>query len=108
MVLGTVHFASPGLDEVNPKFDDPLSDRRQREIEAVLAMLMPFRPPTVALEFPFHLEETLNEFYSQFIAGLWDTSAGEPMESLERSETFQLGFRLAKSLSLRTVYASVK
>ena len=36
MLLGSSHLANPGVDSVNPKIDDVLAPKRQREIERLV------------------------------------------------------------------------
>lgn len=105
LVLGTHHFKSEGLDEVNTDFGDALGDKRQSEIEAVLGMLMGFQPTIIALEFPSTAEDTLNEFYKQYVADECDDSGKQFLRFFQSTEGFQLGFRLAKRLSLTCIYA---
>ena len=85
MIVGTWHFANPGLDIHNMKTDDVLRPQRQREIAEVSAALEGFRPTLVAVEAP---------------AGAMDDSYKAwrdrklPLEQ-HRNEIVQLGFRLA-------------
>lgn len=84
MVVGTFHFANPGLDYRNVKVDDVLAPARQREIEAVVAALARFRPTLVGLE--GRDAPTLAD-YARYRAGTLAPS---------RDESVQLGFRLAR------------
>jgi len=44
LILGTYHFANPGLDAVQTQVADVLSEEKQREITAVLTTLATFKP----------------------------------------------------------------
>src|SRR3954453_19340236 len=50
MFLGVYHMGNPGLDVNNAKADDPLSAKRQRELEILAAELPKFRPTRVMVE----------------------------------------------------------
>lgn len=108
MVLGTYHFATLAEHEINVKPDDVFDPKRQSEIEAVVEALKLFSPTMIALEAPFEHDDALNDFYSKYLDGSWDSSSSESLRMLERSELFQIGFRLAKELSLERVYAADK
>ncbi|QOC24066.1 hypothetical protein IC757_08180 [Wenzhouxiangella sp. AB-CW3] len=86
LVLGTFHFHNPGLDAVQFEVPDPLGEKRQAEIAAVVDALADFRPTRVAVEHVPDDEDKLIQRYQNWQA---DERALGP------SETEQLGFRLA-------------
>jgi hypothetical protein len=88
MLLGTFHFANPGLDELNLNVD-MMTDRRQAEIEEVVRLLEAFRPTKIAVEAPLDAGERLRERFSAYQSGEFDLPA---------NEVYQLGFRLAGSV----------
>lgn len=90
MILGTYHFANPGADEVNIEADNVLSPTRQSQIEAVLNSLSRFEPTKVAVEDPPAHGSVLSRADSLYQA--YTNGAHE----LTRSETQQIGFRLAE------------
>lgn len=94
MVLGTYHFASPGLDIHNPKVDDVLKPQRQRQVEAVVAGLAEFRPTKIMVErvSPNLIDPKYADFTPAMLAE-------------NRDERVQLAYRLAHRLGQRTVYA---
>jgi hypothetical protein len=95
LVLGTYHFANPGLDIVQTEVADVLSADKQAEIGAIVEMLAQFRPTKIAVE---HLPATaprLDSIYDAFRSG---------RHELSRNETQQLGFRLAAMLEHPRVY----
>jgi hypothetical protein len=95
MILGSYHMAGSG-DHVQVRVDDVLAERRQREIEQVVESLAGFRPTRVALEVPVAMDSLINERYRRYLEG---------SHTLGRSESEQIGFRLAKRLGHERVYA---
>lgn len=93
MVVGDFHMANPGLDLHNMHVDDMLTPRRQREIGSVVAALARFKPTKVGLE---SRSARISEQYRQYVAGNQPPS---------RNEVVQLGFRLARSASAKSVYS---
>ena len=89
LVLGTYHFANPGLDVVQVEVDDVLSATRQAEIRDLAESLARFRPTRVAVEQLPSAAAGLDSLYAAYRAG-----AHEP----GRDETEQLGFRIAAML----------
>ena len=96
MVLGTYHFANPGLDVVNMQADDVLAPQRQAELEALTDRLAAFRPTVVAIESTRRTDGLLSDSYKVFTP--------EDL-SKDRNEIVQIGFRLAGRLDLERVYA---
>ena len=95
MVLGVYHFANPGRDVANVVVDDVLAPARQAELQALADALAQWRPTRILVEDQpdtpdLHLPD-YRERADALIAG-------------ERSETYQIGFRLARQLGLEDVY----
>ncbi len=95
MVLGTFHFANPGLDLVNTEIDDVLAAKRQAEIAAVVDALARFKPTKILLEYPSRQDRGFNSKYRSYKAGDY---------SLSRNEHDQIGMRLAKQLGHERLY----
>lgn len=94
MVLGTWHFSNPGLDLVNVQSEDMRTPKRQRELQAIAAALAEFRPTKIMIERVS--PDLIDPNYSSFT----------PADlSKNRDERFQIGYRLARRLGHRTVYA---
>jgi hypothetical protein len=87
LVLGTYHFANPGLDVVQTRVADILTPGKQAEVEQVVEALARFNPTRIAVEVRAEGLQRLDSSYVAFRAG------GRP---LGRSEVEQLGFRLAE------------
>jgi hypothetical protein len=96
LILGTYHFANPGLDIAKMEVADVLSVEKQREITAVLATLATFQPTKIAVEAPYDKADSLNQLYAAYRAG---------RHELTRNEIQQLGFRLAAQLNHEHIYA---
>jgi len=96
MVLGTYHFANPGLDIVNTPAADVMTAEKQAEIAAVLDALAAFAPTRVAVEVRAERQSWLDSLYVEYRAG---------RHELGPNEVFQLGFRLAARLGSERVYA---
>lgn len=95
MVLGTYHFANPGLDVVNTKVDDVLAPRRQRELEALAAALAKWKPDRIAVEMQPATADLSIPAYETF--ELSDLAS-------ERNEVEQIAYRLARLLGHQKVY----
>jgi hypothetical protein len=96
LVLGTYHMENPGLDKFNMKADDISTPKRQQEVEAFVNQLAAFKPTKICLEYPYAKRQKLNDNYAAYCNGTY---------TLKNNETEQIGFRLAKKLGLKEVYA---
>ena len=94
LVLGVYHMSNPGRDVFNMKADDVLAPKRQAELAELVAVLKKFQPTKVAIEADFWNEDVVKR-YGDYLAG---------KHELSRNEIEQVGFRLAKELSHKTVY----
>lgn len=115
MLLGTVHFDNPGLDEANPEVDDVLTSERQAELRDLAERLARWDPDRIALERPYEDRESINAVYEEFRTGKRAYDEEQDLRSLRadfdaelddevRSEVVQLGFRLADALDHERVY----
>ncbi|VAW43184.1 hypothetical protein MNBD_CHLOROFLEXI01-1973 [hydrothermal vent metagenome] len=95
LILGTYHFANPGLDYVQTQVADVFSSEKQAEITAVLNMLATFQPTKIGVEVPYNKTNELNQLYQAYRSG---------NHQLRRSEVQQLGFRLAADLGHDTLF----
>lgn len=94
MVLGTYHFANPGLDVVNTAADDPTSPKRQRELEALAEALLRFKPTKVMVEMESAEPNFAIPEFRKF---------APVMLATERNEIDQIGFRIAHRAGLTDV-----
>ena len=96
LIVGTFHMANRNHDAYNVKADDVLSPKRQQEIAQVTEALKKFRPTKIAVETDIDSQARVTQEYSDYLAGKY---------ALSRDETNQLGYRLAKELGHKQVYA---
>src|SRR5215472_9124171 len=94
LVLGVFHMANPGKDMFNLQVDDVLAPKRQKELSDLAGTLKKFQPTKIALESSAGSEK-IRKQYEDYLAGNY---------SLTRSESDQIGFRLAKELGHKQIY----
>jgi hypothetical protein len=87
-------MSNPGRDIHNMQADDVLSPQRQQEITQLIEVLKRFHPTKIAIEDDIGSQRVERE-YSDYLAGKY---------TLSRNETNQIGYRLAKELSHKSVY----
>ncbi len=104
LFLGTTHLDNPGRDAINPDVPDVLTDKKQKELEKVRDALAKFNPTKVALEVQMKHQADFDSLYQVFRAGKLDTFSTGDFVS-ERSEHYQIGFKLANRLDHDHVYA---
>ncbi len=96
LLLGSYHMDNPGLDLHDMKADDVLSPKRQTEIEELATVLEHFRPTKIAIEWDAGSQPQLDRAFGEYLNG---------KRELTRDERQQVGFRLAKNLGLKKLYA---
>jgi hypothetical protein len=94
LVLGVYHMANPGHDIFNTQADDVLAPKRQAEMAQLIEVLKRFHPTKIAIEANTGSQRVAQ--YSDYLAGKYP---------LSRNEIDQIGYRLAKELGHKTVYA---
>lgn len=95
LVLGTYHFANPGLDVVQTEVADVLAAEKQAEIREIVDALARFRPTRITVEHVPAAADRLDSLYTAYRAG---------RHELGRNETEQLAFRLAAMLDHPRVF----
>ncbi|WP_435363448.1 DUF5694 domain-containing protein [Haloarchaeobius sp. DYHT-AS-18] len=115
LLLGTYHMDNPGLDVVNVDADDVLAPARQRELRDLADRLISWDPDLVAIERPHDRQDQVDSLYEDYRTGVrtYDAEAtvdpphparNDPTTEC-RSETVQVGFRLADRLDHERVHA---
>jgi hypothetical protein len=95
LLLGTFHMQSSN-DMVNTELDELYAEKKQNEIKQVVNRLKQFEPTKIAVEAVVGRDEELNAQYHAYRRG---------ESKLQRSEVYQLGFRLASVLNHERIYA---
>lgn len=99
MTLGTFHFTFPNFDVEKTEEEDQidvLEPKYQKEIELIVNKLTKFKPTKIVVEMPAGYQNELDSLYTLYLNGKY---------TLERNEKYQIGFRLAKKLRLKKLYA---
>jgi hypothetical protein len=96
MVVGTYHFANPNQDEFNTDAADVKTSKKQQEIRSVTKSLKEFHSDKIAIESQVQHQPVIDSLYAEYKAGRYE---------LKRTESQQLGFRLAKMSGHDNIYA---
>ena len=96
MVLGSYHFANPGLDIMKTRVTDVMTPEKQAEIAEVVEALAGFHPTKIAIEASLATAATFDSLYAAYRAG---------EHELMPNERQQLGFRLAARFDHQRAYA---
>ncbi|MEL7119337.1 MAG: DUF5694 domain-containing protein [Bacteroidota bacterium] len=97
LILGSYHFDNPGLDVNNLQADDVLAEKRQKEIKEVTDLLAKFNPTKIGIErrWQTRSDTVVQNKYQQYLQGKYQ---------LQKPESQQIGFRLAKQLNHEKIY----
>jgi len=87
MLMGTFHFANPGLDVVKSKTINVMTPENQQYLAELSQRISQFKPTMVMLEFNPKNTAKINQEYQQYLNGSFQ---------LPSNEIYQLGFRVAK------------
>jgi hypothetical protein len=101
LLLGTFHFANFNPENNGDVLEiivpDVLTDENQKELEKIAKAISDFNPDKIFLEYPYAKQAKLDTVYKDFN----ETDYSQA----KRSELVQLGFRIAKELNHRQVFA---
>ncbi|MCL2412765.1 MAG: DUF5694 domain-containing protein [Bacteroidales bacterium] len=99
MTLGIFHFDFPMLDLLDDESVqiDVLLPEHQKEIERIVEKLAAFQPTIVVIERQSRFQGMIDSLYNEFLLG---------NHQLSRSETQQIGFRIAKKMGLKKLYCA--
>lgn len=95
LILGSPHFGATD-DYAGGSGIDILEAGRQEEVEEIVRLLAAFRPTKIAVEVPVAMDSAYRARYEAYRDGKTE---------LRRSETEQIGFRLARRLGHPQVHA---
>ncbi|TDO70032.1 hypothetical protein EV143_112111 [Flavobacterium chryseum] len=94
LLIGTIHFETPHLDQFELKVDDFFSTKRQSELEDLTNVLSQTKATKVMIERPFENQRSSDSLYNLYLTGRY---------KLTVSEREQIGFRLGKKLKLNQI-----
>lgn len=94
LLIGTIHFETPHLDQFELKTDDFLSTKRQSELEDLTNVLSQTKATKVMIERPIENQHSSDSLYNLYLTGDY---------KLTVSEREQIGFRLGKKLKLNQI-----
>ncbi|HTK81739.1 MAG TPA: DUF5694 domain-containing protein [Bacteroidota bacterium] len=94
LILGMFHFASRS-DRIKLKLDDILGEQRQKEIADLDQSLVKYAPDKIFIEWEPARQRQVDSLFAEYKAGRF---------ALQTNEVYQIGFRLAKSLNLPSVF----
>ena len=101
LLIGTFHFANfnpeNNGDIIEVNVPDVLTAENQKELENIANAIKIFNPDKIFLEYPFASQKTLDSIYASFDI--------QDFSKAKRSERQQIGFRVAKLLNHKKVYA---
>ncbi len=86
-LVGTFHFANPGLDLIKTEVMNVMSTESQLYLAEMSQHISQFKPTAVMLEFNPENTEAINKQYQDYLAGHF---------TLPVNEVYQIGFRVAK------------
>jgi len=101
LLLGTFHFANfnpeNNGDVLEINVPDILTDENQKELEKIAQAISDFRPDKIFLEYPYSKQAKLDTIYKDFNE--------TDFSQAKRNERVQLGFRVAKKIKHKQVFA---
>lgn len=97
MTLGVFHFdrEMDGSDVIAKNHMDVMSEENQKQIDAVVNKLISFKPKSIAIEWKPENQTYIDKLYAQYLKGDY---------KLDKNETFQIGFRVAKALGIKKLH----
>ena len=95
LLVGTFHYANPGLDVAQLNSFDILSEKSQKELEIMSDKIKKFGPDKIFVEWEFKKQADLDKFYNKNTDSLFKTN---------KNEITQLALRTAKKLNHKKLY----
>ena len=94
--IGTYHMGSQGNNVYKGSYDDILLPERQKELKILIEKLKDFEPTKIMLEVDVKYDSIIQSSYTKYLDGKFE---------LKRNEVYQIGFRLAKEMNHKKIYA---
>lgn len=95
LLVGTFHYANPGLDVAQLNNFNIMSEKSQKELEIMSNKIKKFGPDKIFVEWEFSKQADLDKFYNKNTDSLFKTN---------KSEITQLALRIAKKLNHKKLY----
>ena len=102
LLLGINHFAEQGKHSIDIDNVDVLKEQYQIEICELVKMISLFKPNKIAIEKDIKSQKKISFLYDEYInTGIYP----ENKIFSERNEVFQIGFKTAKELNHKQIFA---
>jgi len=95
LLIGTFHYANPGLDVAKLNSFSIMSEKSQKELEIMSDKIKKFGPDKIFVEWEFSKQTDLDKFYNKSTDSLFKNN---------KSEITQLALRTAKKLNHKKLY----
>ncbi|MBS7255862.1 DUF5694 domain-containing protein [Flavobacterium branchiicola] len=95
LLVGTFHYANPGLDVAQLNSFNIMSEKSQKELEVMSDKIKIFGPDKIFVEWEFNEQADLDKFYNKNADSLFKTN---------KNEITQLALRTAKKLNHKKLY----
>ncbi|MFC0779858.1 DUF5694 domain-containing protein [Flavobacterium sp. HJSW_4] len=95
LLVGTFHYANPGLDVAQLNSFNIMSEKSQKELEIMSDKIKKFGPDKIFVEWEFNEQADLDKFYNKNADSLFKTN---------KNEITQLALRTAKKLNHKKLY----
>ncbi|WP_433836418.1 DUF5694 domain-containing protein [Flavobacterium anhuiense] len=95
LLVGTFHYANPGLDVAKLNSFNIMSEKSQKELEIMSDKIKNFGPDKIFVEWEFSGQADLDKFYNKNTDSLIKTN---------KNEITQLALRTAKKLNHKKLY----
>lgn len=95
LLIGTFHYANPGLDVAQLNSFSIMSEKSQKELEIMSDKIKKFGPDKIFVEWEFSKQTDLDKFYNKNTDSLFKNN---------KSEITQLALRTAKKLNHKKLY----
>ena len=95
LLIGTFHYANPGLDVAKVKTFNVMSEKSQKELEIMSDKIKKFGPDKIFVEWKFSKQAELDKYYNKNTDSLLKK---------DLNEITQLALRTAKKLNHKKMY----
>ncbi|MFK7972134.1 MAG: DUF5694 domain-containing protein, partial [Bacteroidia bacterium] len=104
LLIGTFHYHNPGADVAKTKSFDIMNEASQQELEVLAEKIKAFNPTKIFVEWSYDEQAELNALYLKYVSRTYFTQP-DLSDFYQKNEIFQLAFRAAQKLGLKSVDA---